>query len=37
MTILILGVVCLIGGFLGADSRPLDVEQLTRWWPTARQ
>ena len=35
MTILILTALCLAGGFLGADSRPLDLTRPTRWlWPS---
>lgn len=37
MTLLILSALCLLGGFLGADSRPMDPERLTPWWPAARR
>jgi len=37
MTVLIVITLCLAGGFLGADSRPLDLEKPTRWWPAARR
>jgi hypothetical protein len=37
MTVLILIALCLAGGFLGADSRPADIERPTRWWPAARR
>jgi hypothetical protein len=33
MTILILTALCLAAGFWGADSRPLDVDRPTKWWP----
>jgi len=37
MAVIILTALCLIGGFLGADSRPMDIERPTRWWPAARR
>jgi hypothetical protein len=38
MTLVILTALCLVAGFFGADSRPLDVEQPTRWlWPPERR
>jgi hypothetical protein len=38
MTLLIVTALCLVAGFFGADSRPLDVERPTRWlWPTERR
>jgi hypothetical protein len=38
MTLLILTGLCLVAGFFGADSRPLDIERPTRWlWPTERR
>ena len=34
MAVLILVALCLLGGFFGADSRPLDTVRPTRWvWP----
>jgi hypothetical protein len=38
MTLLVLTALCLVAGFFGADSRPVDVERPTRWlWPTERR
>jgi hypothetical protein len=38
MTLLVLIALCLVAGYLGADSRPLDVERPTRWlWPAERR
>lgn len=38
MTLVILTAVCLVAGFFGADSRPLDAERPTRWlWPPERR
>jgi hypothetical protein len=33
MTIAILVALCLAAGFLGVDSRPVETERPTRWWP----
>jgi hypothetical protein len=37
MAVIILIALCLVGGFLGVDSRPRDIERPTRWWPAARR
>ena len=38
MTLLIVTALCLVAGFFGADSRPVDAERPTRWlWPTERR
>jgi hypothetical protein len=38
MTLLVLIGLCLVAGFFGTDSRPLDVERPTRWlWPAERR
>ena len=38
MTLLVLTALCLVAGFIGADSRPLDAERPTRWlWPPERR
>jgi hypothetical protein len=33
MTMLILIALCLAAGFWGVDSRPLEYDRPTRWWP----
>ena len=34
VTVLVFTALCLLGGFFGVDSRPLDLERPTRWvWP----
>jgi len=38
MTLVIFAALCLVAGFFGADSRPLDAERPTRWlWPPERR
>ncbi len=33
MTVLILVLLAMVAAQWGVDSRPLDVERPTRWWP----
>jgi hypothetical protein len=38
MTLLVFTGLCLVAGFFGADSRPLDLQRPTRWlWPPERR